>query len=75
MDMVWQEFSVRETMHVPMKMRLSLVSGFHEGPFNPIWPTTLLILLNKNMGPTIEDLGKTPEGGAGHSALLHWATP
>lgn len=68
--MVWQKISVLEIMHVPMKMRLSLVSGFHEGPFNPNWPTTLLIL-SKSMGPTMEDLGKTREGGA---ALLHWAT-
>lgn len=66
MNMVWQKVSVLKTMHIPRKMRLSLVSGFHEGPFNPDWPTTLLILLNKSMGPTIEDLGKTREKGAGH---------
>lgn len=43
-------------------------------PLPPVSLTMLLILLNEVTGPTIEDQGKTVEGGAGHSlALLHGA--
>lgn len=55
---MWQKLSGLGRMHVSMELTLSLVSGFHKDPL-----TMLLILLNKDTGPSTEDPGETLEGG------------